>query len=73
MANQPNVTFGALGAGRAGRGLSDAMSGWLLSTPLMLVLAFFLILITCYPFFFTITIFINQPFHVRMSLTLTTT
>jgi len=44
MANQPNVTFGALGAGRAGRGLSDAMSGWLLSTPLMLVLAFFLIL-----------------------------
>ena len=42
MANQPNVTFGALGAGRAGRGLSDAMSGWLLSTPLMLVLAFFL-------------------------------
>ena len=44
MANQPNVTFGALGAGRAGRGLSDAMSGWLLSTPLMLVLAFFLVL-----------------------------
>ncbi len=45
MANQrPNVTFGALGLGRAGNGLSDALSGWLLSAPLMIVLTFFLIL-----------------------------